>query len=299
MIKFLLFVLLLAGLGYGAYWYFFKADQRLLDQAREAVSKGDYTSALNDIEQLVSKHPQSDKLTRAEELRQEAGKKLRDQINIQIDKLIAQDKVDSAKVLVKTVREKLGYLADNLRYAGDMDMKIAVANAETAFQEAETRANAGDHAAAKQLLMSIVERHGQTEFGRRAADWLKNYRIRYQLRIDGVNAPDGVKFDPVIINSRAAAPDFYVVAELNGARLFMTDIVKDSAVPRWTRGQEVVLHEADVLTFKIYDDDGLRGNELVATTQSRPGDMNGKMTVSSKYGPVELMARLENGPAVR
>lgn len=299
MIKFLLFLLLLAGLGYGAYWYFFKADQRLLDQAREAVSKGDYTSALNDIEQLVSKHPQSDKLTRAEELRQEAGKKLRDQINIQIDKLIAQDKVDSAKVLVKTVREKLGYLADNLRYAGDMDMKIAVANAETAFQEAETRANAGDHAAAKQLLMSIVERHGQTEFGRRAADWLKNYRIRYQLRIDGVNAPDGVKFDPVIINSRAAAPDFYVVAELNGARLFMTDIVKDSAVPRWTRGQEVVLHEADVITFKIYDDDGLRGNELVATTQSRPSDMTGKMTVSSKYGPVELMARLENGPAVR
>jgi len=299
MFKFLLILAILAGLGYGAYWYFFKADQRLLDQAREAITKGDYTSALNDIEQLVSKNPQSDKITRAEELRQEACKKLRDQINVQIDKLIAQDKLDSAKALVRTVRDKLGYLADNLRYAGDMEMKIAVANAEEAFRAAEAKANAGEHDEAKKLLLGIVERHGDTEYGRRAADWLKNYRIRYKLRIDGVNAPQDAKFDPVIINASASAPDFYVISELNGARLFLTDIVKDNPSPRWTKGQEVILHDSDVLTFKIYDDDGLRGNELVAQRECAPADANGKITVGSKYGPVELLVRLENGPAVR
>lgn len=300
MFKFLVLLLLVAGLVYGAYWYFFKADQRLLDQARDAISKGDYTSALNDIEQLVSKHPQSDKVTKAEELKQEAGKKLRDELDKQIDKLISQDKLDSAKAIVKTVREKLAYLADNVRYAGDMEMKIAVANAEEAFRQAEDAAGAGDHARAKELLTGIKERHGQTEYGRRAADWLANYKVRYKLNLIGVDSPEGVKFDPVIINASAAAPDFCVIAELNGSRIFMTDVVKDKAAPRWNKTQEVILHDSDELTFKIYDDDGLRGNELVATAKLKPGQFGeGKTTLNSEHGPVELLAKLENGPAVR
>ncbi|MCB9367012.1 MAG: hypothetical protein H6506_02500 [Calditrichaeota bacterium] len=300
MIKFIIFLLIVAGVGYGAYWYFFKADQRLLDQARDAISKGDYNSAINDIEQLVSQHPQSDKVTRAEELKQEAGKKLRDELDKQIDKLISQDKLDSAKAIVKTVREKLAYLADNVRYAGDMEKRIAVANAETAYRQAEDFASKGDHAEAKELLQAIKERHGQTDYGRRAADWLNDYKVKYKLTLVGIDSQDGAKFDPVIINASAAAPDFFVTAELNGSRVFLTDIVKDKYAPRWNKTQDVVLHDSDVLTFNVYDDDGLRGNEKIAKTSMKPSEFaTGKTTLNSEHGTIDLLYKLEIGPAVR